>query len=82
MNRDNIKTMIISAIVHLAPEVEPGEIDPDEDLRDECDLDSMDFLNLVAALKKSSGVSIPEADYPQVRTLNSMLNYLGKQLAD
>lgn len=80
MNRDKIQAMVISAIAQLAPEIDPSEIDPDEDIRDECDLDSMDFLNLLGALKKSCGVSIPEADYPHVRTLNNMLEYLSNQL--
>ncbi|MCW8331388.1 acyl carrier protein [Photobacterium sp. SDRW27] len=81
MTRDEIKTVVISAIQGLAPEIEEGEIEPDEDIRDECDLDSMDFLNLLTALKKSCGISIPETDYPHVRTLNNMLDYLNDRLA-
>ncbi len=76
MNNINIPTTIADAIKRIAPEVEMDEIDLDEDLREECDLDSMDFLNLLASLKKSTGVSIPESDYTKVRSYNQLKNYL------
>lgn len=81
MSKDEIRTLVIEAIQGIAPELKESDIEPDEDIRDECDLDSMDFLNLLDALKKSCGVSIPEADYPHVRTLNTMLDYLSNRLA-
>lgn len=52
MSNINIPTTIADAIKHIAPEIEMDEIDLDEDLREECDLDSMDFLNLLASLKR------------------------------
>ncbi|WP_299018461.1 acyl carrier protein [uncultured Photobacterium sp.] len=80
MNNDEIRTMVITAIQGIAPEIEESDIAPDEDLRDECDLDSMDFLNLLGAIKKACGVNIPETDYPKARTLSNILEYLSKQL--
>lgn len=76
MTTIDIPSLIASAIKHIAPEAELAAINPDDDLRDECDLDSMDFLNLIAALKKTTGVSIPETDYPKVRSYNQLLAYL------
>ncbi|WKE64201.1 phosphopantetheine-binding protein [Gallaecimonas kandeliae] len=61
---------------HIAPDVEPDELGPDQDMRDELDLDSMDFLRLLEALSKSVGVAIPEADYAKVTTLAKMVDYL------
>jgi len=80
MNTENIKQLIIEAIQEVAPEMEQDDIDMDEDLREECDLDSMDFLNFLIALKKSTAIGIAEADYSQVNTFNKMLNYLAKRL--
>ncbi|ELR66904.1 phosphopantetheine-binding protein [Photobacterium marinum] len=80
MNIDEIRMIIMTAIQGIAPEIEEGDIDPDEDLRDECDLDSMDFLNLLTAIKKACGVNIPEQDYPKVRTLSCMIKYLHSHL--
>lgn len=76
MNHNNISAMISEAISHIAPEIEISDIDLNEDLREECDLDSMDFLNLLAALKKSTGVSVPESDYAKVRSYNQLCEYL------
>lgn len=76
MSSNNIPDLIADALKHIAPEIEIEEIDQNEDLREECDLDSMDFLNLLTALKQSTGVSIPEGDYPKVRSFNQLQNYL------
>ncbi|MEL6117651.1 acyl carrier protein [Photobacterium sp. SP02] len=81
MNQDDIRTLIIEAIQSVAPEITEADIAPDEDLREACDLDSMDFLNLLAALKKSCGVNIPEADYQHVRTFTGLVDYLNDHLA-
>ena len=80
MNTENIKQLIIEAIQEVAPEIEQDDIDMDEDLREECDLDSMDFLNFLMALKQSTGINIVETDYSQVSTFNEMLSYLSKNL--
>ena len=81
MTTINIEKAIIEAIQEIAPEVEKDDIDLDEDIREECDLDSMDFLNYLIALKKSTGVSIAENDYSQVNTFNKMISYLTEKLA-
>ena len=79
--QQKIQQIILEAIQEVAPEIEQEDIDMDEDIREECDLDSMDFLNYLIALKKSTGVSIAEGDYSQVNTFNKMLNYLSEQLS-
>lgn len=81
MNNKNIQQIVLEAIQEVAPEIEQDDIDMDEDIRDECDLDSMDFLNYLIVLKKSTGVSIAEGDYTQVNTFNKMLTYLTKKLS-
>ena len=79
MNPETVRTLVMEAIQTVAPEMEASDIDPDENLREECDIDSMDFLNFLSALKKISGVSIPETDYPKVDTLNKMIEYLNEK---
>jgi acyl carrier protein len=74
--------IILAAIQEVAPEIEQDDIDMDEDIREECDLDSMDFINYLIALKKSTGVSIAEGDYIQVNTFNKMLTYLTEKLSN
>ncbi|MBA6292093.1 acyl carrier protein [Colwellia sp. MB3u-70] len=76
MNTTEIERLIIEAIKEVAPEVEKNTIDFDEDIREECDLDSMDFINYLAALQKSTGIKIIEGDYPKFHSINSALAFL------
>jgi acyl carrier protein len=80
MIKKSIQQLILEAIQEIAPEIEQDDIDMDEDIREECDLDSMDFINYLIALKKSTGVSIAEGDYTRVNTFNKMLTYLTAKL--
>lgn len=79
--QQKIQQIILTAIQEVAPEIAQDDIDVDEDIREECDLDSMDFLNYIIALKKYTGVSIAEGDYTQVNTFNKMLTYLTEKLS-
>lgn len=76
MTTQNFAVCIATALRRIAPEIDLQDIAQDEDLREECELDSMDFLNLLADLKKQTGISIPESDYPQVRSYNQLISYL------
>lgn len=79
MDRQQLKQLITSQLLEIAPELEGEVLDETEDMRDAFDLDSMDFLNLVAAVSKQTGLAVPEVDYPKVLTINDMLNYLASQ---
>ncbi len=81
MKIEEIEKIVVTAIQDVAPEIEPEEIDPDGDIREECNLDSMDFFNYLLALKHSTGVSIAESDYPKVSTLKTMCQYLDQRLS-
>jgi acyl carrier protein len=72
---DEIKAMVLRELGKIAPEVE-SEIDPATDLREQIDLDSMDMLNLMIAIHETTGVDIPESDYPQLATLGGCVSYL------
>ena len=45
-------------------------------LRDQLQLDSMDFLDIVMELRKRYGIEVPEADYMQLASLDSCAEYL------
>lgn len=70
MTRDEIKDVVYDALRRIAPEAEPQKIRMDADLREELDLDSMDFMNFVIALHEKLAIDIPEADYPKYFTLD------------
>jgi acyl carrier protein len=75
MTQDEIKPMICDVLSGIAPEADLSTVAGDEDLREALDLDSMDFLNFVVALHERTGVDVPEADYPRLRTLDGAVAY-------
>lgn len=80
MNTNEIRTAVIQALLSVAPELNPASLEDAARLRDELDLDSMDFLNFVIALHNALHVDIPEADYPKVQTLGGAVAYLSSKL--
>jgi acyl carrier protein len=76
MTRNDIKDLIIEIIEDIDDEADFDNLDPDQPLRDQLDLDSMDFLDIVMELRKRHQLQIPEEDYPQLASLNSCTNYL------
>jgi acyl carrier protein len=78
MTPDEIRATVLSTLAGIAPEVDPAEVAGDVDLRDQLDIDSMDFLNFVIALHEALGVDIPERDYPQLGTLDAIVDYVSR----
>jgi acyl carrier protein len=76
MNREQIRATVLEVLGQIAPEADPGSIDPKINLRDQLDIDSMDFLNFLIALDKQLQVDIPERDYGQLTTLDACVDYL------
>ncbi|HEX9180149.1 MAG TPA: acyl carrier protein [Burkholderiales bacterium] len=81
MDDKQIREAIFSVLNGIAPELEPAAIEPDRPLRDQVDLDSMDFLNFILGLHKKLGVDIPEADYRKLFTLDEITAYLRGRLS-
>ncbi len=80
MTRDEISGVVRSILGGIAPEVDLGAVRPGGDLREELDIDSMDFLRFVVHLHERLGVDVPEADYPRIRTLDGCIGYLERRL--
>jgi acyl carrier protein len=76
MTDTEIRTVVLHVLGEIAPEVSLDQIDPTVDLREQLDIDSMDMLNWVVGIHEQLGVDIPEADYPQLATLNGCVAYL------
>ncbi len=75
------RTAVIASLAVIAPEADFDSLPPDADLRDELDLDSMDFLNFVIGIHDRTGVEVPERDYPKLLTLDACVHYLDGALA-
>ena len=76
MTSERIFKAIIAIIGDIVPDEDLESVDPDRPLRDQIDLDSMDFLDIVMELRKRYSVEVPEQDYAELLTMNSTINYL------
>jgi acyl carrier protein len=79
MTDDDVRGEVLSVLTTIAPEVEPGDIRADLQLRDQVDLDSMDWLNFLVGIHKRFDIEIPEADYAALRTLDDVVRYVGQR---
>lgn len=79
MNTMDTRETILAIIVDVAPDAETDDIPGDADLRDELDIDSMDFLKVLVGIKEKLGVEIPEADYAKVRSLGGLVGYVDER---
>jgi acyl carrier protein len=75
-----IEKAVLDALYSVAPEAEGERLDPTQSFRDQLDIDSMDFLNFLGAVRDALGVEVPEADYARVATLRDCVAYLAKHL--
>jgi acyl carrier protein len=78
VSADDLKPILLEELGNIAPEADLGALDPKEDLRAALDIDSMDFLNFVAAIHRRLAIDIPELDYPKLITLAGAVDYLEK----
>ncbi len=76
METTEVRKKVLDIIADIAMDDDVNGIDDSVALRDQLDLDSMDFLDIVMELKKRHSIVVPEADYPQLATMDSCVEYL------
>jgi acyl carrier protein len=81
MTKDDCKKLVIDIISDIAPDEDLSAIKSEVRLRDQLQLDSMDFLDIVMELRKRHGIEVPEADYGQLASLESCAEYLTPKFA-
>ena len=72
----NVSTALAEELHRIAPDISLEDVDLAGDLREEFDIDSMDFLTLVTALGKRFDLRMPEADYPKMHSFDALADYL------
>jgi acyl carrier protein len=80
MTEADIRKAIFEAIGKIAPEADPAQLNPNENLREALDIDSFDFLNVLIGIHERLGIEIPESDYGHVGTLSDLVCYLSEKL--
>ncbi len=76
MTEEQVKQIVIDIINEIAPDEDTSNLKSEANLRDQMDLDSMDFLDIVMELRKQHGIEVPEEDYPKLASLGSCADYL------
>jgi acyl carrier protein len=76
MTLDETKQVVLEIIADIAPDEDISNLKSDVRLRDQMQLDSMDFLDIVMELRKRHNIEVPEADYMQLASLDSCAAYL------
>ena len=71
-----IRRVILGILERIAPDEDLSDLHDEQPFREQMELDSMDFLDIVMELRKQYRVNIPEADYPQLGTMQSTVDYL------
>jgi acyl carrier protein len=76
MTNEAVTGVVLRALARVAPEADLSSLSPRANLRDQLDLDSVDFMNFVTAIHAEVGFDIPEADYPKLTSLDACVAYL------
>ncbi|EQC50306.1 putative acyl carrier protein [Bacteriovorax sp. BSW11_IV] len=76
MTREDVRQAVVDIIADIALDDDVNGINDEVALRDQLDLDSMDFLDIVMELKKRHKIEVPQEDYPQLASMKSCVDYL------
>lgn len=82
MTREEVRQAILSILKDIAPDENISSIEEDVALREQLDLDSMDFLDIVMELRKRFNIEVPESDYQELASMASCIQYLQPLLKD
>lgn len=81
MNATQVRQIVLDIISDIAPDEDLATIKDEASLREQLDLDSMDFLDIVMELRKRHKVEVPAEDYPKLATMASCVSYLTPKFA-
>lgn len=74
------RDIILGIIKIVAPDADLSTLKGDVRLRDQLDMDSMDFLDIVMELRKRYKIEVPKEDYAELESLDSCVSYLTPKL--
>ncbi|MCJ7522763.1 MAG: acyl carrier protein [Dehalococcoidia bacterium] len=82
MTADEIRVMLLEVNHEIVPDEDLSDLKPDVRIRDQIEMDSMDFLDIIMELRKRYSVTVPEDDYMKFSTLDSSVDYLEPLMKD
>lgn len=82
MTAAEIRETVLDILANIAPDEDLSELKDDVSFREQLELDSMDFLDIVMELRKRHRVQIPEDDYVELASMQSTVKYLEPLMKD
>ena len=82
MTKDDIRLEVLDILSDIAPDEDLSKLKDDVSFREQMELDSMDFLDIVMELRKRHRIQIPEDDYVNLRSMDSTVTYLEPLMKD
>lgn len=79
MTEEELKQTIFQLLKQIAPDTDPEQLQPDDNIRQKLEIDSFDALRFIVALDEKLGVETPEQDYGRTATLRSLLTYISEK---
>ena len=69
MTSDEIRAAVLDILGNIAPDEDLSSLKDDVSFREQLELDSMDFLDIVMELRKRYRVQVPEDDYVELASM-------------
>jgi acyl carrier protein len=82
MTKKEIKSVLMEIVAEIIPDEDLTNLKGDIPIREQVELDSMDFLDIIMELRKRYGIEVPEDDYMQLATIDSSVAYLEPRMKD
>ena len=82
MSPAEIREEVLDILSDIAPDEDLSQLDDEKRFREQLELDSMDFLDIVMELRKRHRIQIPEEDYKHLASLASTVAYLEPKMRD
>ncbi len=82
MTAAEIRASVIDILKTISPDTDFSGLDDERPFREQVELDSMDFLDIVLQLRKLYRIHIPEEDYPALQSMASTVAYLEPKMRD
>jgi acyl carrier protein len=82
MSPAEIREEVLDILSDIAPDEDLSQLDDEKKFREQLELDSMDFLDIVMELRKRHRIQIPEEDYKHLASLASTVAYLEPKMRD
>lgn len=82
MTKKEIKSVLMEIVAEIIPDEDLTNLKGDIPIREQVEMDSMDFLDIIMELRKRYGIEVPEDDYIHLATLDSSVAYLEPRMRD